>query len=286
MFDFVVASLADGVLLGFVYGIAAMGLSLIWGVMDVINLAHGSIMALGMFGVYLTFNGLGMNPYLALVLVAGAGLLLGLIIYVVAVHRVIDAPHLSTLLATFSVDMILLGIGTAIFTTSPRNVDFTMGSISAGPITLPWTRIAAALGAVLVAALLYLFLYRTRAGKAIRAVANNRAAAELMGIPSARVLALSFGLGTMLAAIAGGLISTFFPFTILAGGAYQLRSFVIGVLGGMGNPLGALVGGLILGALEGIIPAFMETSWVPVVEFILFVIILLVRPAGLLRSKT
>jgi len=90
----------------------------------------------------------------------------------------------------------------------------------------------------------------------------------------------------MLAAIAGGLISTFFPFTILAGGAYQLRSFVIGVLGGMGNPLGALVGGLILGALEGIIPAFMETSWVPVVEFILFVIILLVRPAGLLRSKT
>jgi len=286
MLDFIVASLADGLLLGFVYGIAAMGLSLIWGVMDVINLSHGPIIALGMFGIYLAFTGLGLNPYLTLPLVALAGLLLGILIYAVAVHRVIDAPHLSTLLATFSVNMIIIGIGTAVFTASPRNVDFSMGSVSLGTITLPWTRVAAALAAMLVTALLYLFLYRTRTGKAIRAVANNRAAAELMGIPSSRVLALSFGLGTMLAAIAGGLIATFFPFTILAGGTYELRSFVICVLGGLGNPLGALIGGLILGALEGIIPAFMETSWVPVLEFVLFVIILLVRPSGLLGSET
>jgi branched-chain amino acid transport system permease protein len=136
-----------------------------------------------------------------------------------------------------------------------------------------------------VTVLLYLFLYRTRPGKAVRAVANNRAAAELMGIPASWVLALSFGLGTMLATISGGLISTFFPFTILAGGPYELKSFVICVLGGLGNPLGALIGGLLLGALEGIIPAFMETSWVPVLEFVLFVIILLVRPTGLLGGK-
>ncbi|MFQ5814726.1 MAG: branched-chain amino acid ABC transporter permease, partial [Anaerolineae bacterium] len=150
--------------------------------------------------------------------------------------------------------------GTAVFTASPRNVDFTLGSISLGPITLSWTRVAAALAAVLVTALLYLFLYRTRPGKAIRAVTDNRAAAELMGIPASWVLALSFGLGTMLAAISGGLIATFFPFTILAGGSYELKSFVICVLGGLGNPLGALIGGLILGALEGIIPTFMETK--------------------------
>jgi branched-subunit amino acid ABC-type transport system permease component len=107
-----------------------------------------------------------------------------------------------------------------------------------------------------------------------------------MGIPTNWMLALSFGLGTMLAAISGGLIATFFPFTILAGGSYELKSFVICVLGGLGNPLGALIGGLLLGALEGIIPAFMETSWVPVLEFVLFVLILLVRPQGLLGSKT
>jgi branched-subunit amino acid ABC-type transport system permease component len=137
-----------------------------------------------------------------------------------------------------------------------------------------------------VTGLLYLFLYRTRPGKSIRAVANNRAAAELMGIPTSRVLALSFGLGTMLAAIAGGLIATFFPFTILAGSRYELKSFVICVLGGLGNPLGALIGGLLLGALEGVIPTFIETSWVPVLEFVLFVLILLVRPTGLLGSET
>jgi branched-subunit amino acid ABC-type transport system permease component len=137
-----------------------------------------------------------------------------------------------------------------------------------------------------VTALLYLFLQRTRPGKAIRAVSDNRAAAELMGIPTSWILALAFGLGTMLAAISGGLISTFFPFTILAGGSYELKSFVICVLGGLGNPLGALVGGLLLGALEGVIPAFMETSWVPVLEFILFILILLVRPQGLFGSKS
>ncbi|HHN93150.1 MAG TPA: branched-chain amino acid ABC transporter permease [Anaerolineae bacterium] len=286
MIDFLIASLTDGLLLGFVYGIAAMGLSLIWGVMRVINLSHGATIALGMFGIYLAFTGLGMNPYLTLPLLAAASLLLGILVYFVAVHRVIDAPYLSTLLATFAVNMIVIGIGTAIFTTSPRNVDFSLGSLSLGPITVTWARVLAALAAAVVTGLLYLFLYRTRLGKSIRAVSNNKAAAELMGIATSWVLAFSFGLGTMLAAISGGLIATFFPFTILAGGGYQVKGFVICVLGGLGNPLGALIGGLILGAMEGIIPAFMETSWVPVLEFILFVIILLVRPTGLLGSKT
>jgi len=286
MGDFLIASLVDGLLLGFIYGIAAMGLSLIWGVMNVINLSHGPIIALGMFGVYLAFTGIGLNPYLSLVLVAVGGLLLGVLIYWGAVHRVIDAPHLSSLLATFAVNMIIIGIGTALFTTSPRNVDFTLGSLALGPITVPWTRVAAALASALVTALLYLFLQRTQPGKAIRAVSDNRAAAELMGIPTNWILALAFGLGTMLATISGGLIATFFPFTILAGGSYELKSFVICVLGGLGNPLGALVGGLLLGALEGVIPAFMETSWVPVLEFVLFILILLVRPQGLFGSKS
>jgi branched-chain amino acid transport system permease protein len=258
MFNILLPSLADGLLLGFVYGIAAMGLSLIWGVMNVINLSHGPIIALGMFGIYLTFSIFGLNPYLAVIIVAVLGLLLGIVIYAIAVHRVINAPHLSTLLATFSVNMIMIGIGTAILTTTPRNIDFTLGRISLGPITLLWTRIAAALAAILVTALLYLFLYRSRPGKYIRAVANNRTAAELMGIPSA----------------------------ILSGTRFEVKSFVICVLGGLGNPLGALIGGLILGSLEGLIPVFMPTTWVPVLEFGLFVLILLVRPSGLLGKKS
>jgi branched-subunit amino acid ABC-type transport system permease component len=279
------ASLIDGLLLGFVYGLAAMGLTLIWGVMRVINLAHGPIIALGMFGVYLLFAQAGVHPYVGLFVVALLGLLSGVLIYAVAVHRVLNAPHLSTLLATFSVNMMIIGVGTALFTTTPRNVNLSLGSLTLGPVVLLGTRLVAALAALLIAAALYLFLYWTTLGKMVRAVASNRAAAELMGIPSTRILALSFGLGTMLAATAGGLIATFFPFTILSGGTYELKSFVICVLGGLGNPTGALLGGLILGVLEGLIPVFLPTGWVPVIEFAMFVLLLLVRPQGLLGER-
>jgi len=283
--NLLLTSLPDGILLGFVYGLAAMGLTLIWGVMNVINLSHGPIITLGMFGTYFFFIRLGINPYLGLFMVAALGLVLGIMIYFVAVHRVINAPHLSSLLATFSVNMIIIGIGTAIFTTSPYNVDFNMGSFQLGNTTILGTRLIAAVIAILITGGLYLFLYKTRPGKHIRAVANNRDAAELMGIPSTRILALSFGIGTMLAAASGALIATFFPFNILSGSSYELKSFVIGVLGGLGNPVGALFGGLILGVLEGIVPAFMNTSWVPVIEFGLFVLILLVRPTGIFGAK-
>jgi branched-subunit amino acid ABC-type transport system permease component len=279
------AFLIDGLLIGFVYGIAAMGLTLIFGVMNVINLAHGPIIALGMFGVYLLFTNIGLNPYIGIVLVAAGGLLLGMIIYVVAVHRVIDAPHLSSLLATFAVNMIIIGLGTAAFSTNPRTVVVDLGSVDMGPTTIQGTRIVAALACILITVALYAFLRRATLGKYVRAVANNRAAAELMGVPSARILAFSFGLGTLLAAVAGGLIATFFPFTILSGGTFELKSFVIAVLGGLGNPVGALVGGLILGVLEGIIPAFIDTTWVPVIEFLLFVLILMIRPTGLMGAK-
>jgi branched-chain amino acid transport system permease protein len=161
-------SLVDGLLLGFVYGIAAMGLTLIFGVMDVINLAHGPLIALGMFGVYIAFTSLGWHPYVALIAIAVLGLLLGVVIYAIAVHRIINAPHLSSLLATFAVNMIIIGVGTAIWTTSPYNVDFSLGSAELGTVTLLWTRVAAAVASLSVTGLLYLFLYRTRPGKYVR----------------------------------------------------------------------------------------------------------------------
>jgi branched-chain amino acid transport system permease protein len=283
----ILASLVDGLLLGFVYGLAAMGLTIIFGVMDVINLAHGPIIALGMFGLFFFSgaSGLGLHPYIAVLLVAALGLGFGFAMYFAAVHRILDAPHLSSLLATFAVSMMIIGIGTAIFTTSPRNLEFSMGNWQLGAVTLLGTRVIAALISILTTVSLYLFLYRTSPGKAIRAVANNRDAAELMGIPSTQTLALSFGIGTMLAAMAGALIATFFSFTILSGTAYELKSFVIVVLGGLGNPTGALIGGLILGALEGVAPVFIPVSWVPVIEFVLFVLILMIRPTGLMGGR-
>ena len=278
-------SVVDGLMLGFVYGVAAMGMTLIWGVMRVINLSHGPLIALGMFGTYFLFMGLGLNPYLGLLLIAVVGLAAGFVIYGVAVHRVINAPYLSSLLATFAVSMMIIGVGTATLSTSPFNVDFSLGSVTAGPLTIPGTRVMAALASILVALLLNLFLYRTKPGKAIRAVSNNRGAAELMGIPSNRILALSFGIGAMLAVVAGGVIATFFPFTVLSGGDYQLKSFVIGVLGGLGNPIGALVAGLLLGMVEGVVPMFMPVGWVPVLEFGLFIAVLVFFPNGLFGAR-
>jgi branched-subunit amino acid ABC-type transport system permease component len=283
--DALLASSVDGLMLGFIYGLAAMGLTLIFGVMRVINLAHGPVIALGMFVVLLLSTGLGLNPYLGLVVALLAGLVFGIGMYYVAVQRVINAPELTTLLATFSVNLMIIGLGTVLFTTSPRALDISLGSVSAGPVTILGTKAVAVAFAILVAVALYFFLYRTRLGKSIRAVANNRAAAELMGINSSRVLALSFGIGTMLASVSGALLSTLFSFTILSGGTYETKSFLVVVLGGLGNPTGALLGGIVLGLLEGVATVFMPVSWVPIFEYVIFVLILLLRPAGLLGAR-
>lgn len=283
--DALIPSAIDGLMLGFVYGLAAMGLTLIFGVMKVINLAHGPVIALGMFAVLVLSQTFGINPYIALALVLVLGLVFGVVMYFVAVDRVIDAPELTTLLATFSVNLMIIGIGTVIFTTTPRAVDIDLGALRGGGITILGTHIVAVLISIVVAAALYAFLFRTRLGKSIRAVANNRNAAELMGIDSRRMLALAFGIGTALAMTAGGLLSTLFSFTILSGTTYEVKSFVIVVLGGLGNPTGALVGGIALGLLEGVATVFIPVSWVPVLEYVIFVLVLLVRPSGLLGSR-
>jgi branched-chain amino acid transport system permease protein len=275
------ASSLDGLMLGFLYGLMAMGLTLIFGVMKVINLAHGPVIMLGMFLLLVLQQGLGINPYVGLLAAIVLGLLLGIGIYLIALNRVINAPELTTLLATFSVNLMIIGLATVVFTTSSRTVNVNLGTLPLGPATLQGTRLAAAVVAVLVAAGLYLFLYRTRTGKSIRAVANNRAAAELMGINSTWMLAVSFGLGTMLAAVAGGLLATLFSFTVLSGSVYEVKSFVIVVLGGLGNPTGALIGGIVIGLLESVTTIVIPVSWVPVIEYVVFVVILLIAPSGL-----
>lgn len=283
MFYDVIASLINGVLVGAIYGLAAIGLTLIFGVMNVINLMHGATIALGMFALYFLVTALGVGPYLALLPVLAAGFVAGIIVYWVAVHRVIGSSDLMSLLATFAVSMVIIGVGTAVWSTSPYNVNVSLPSVSMHGYTIPGTQIAAALLALIIAVLLYLFLHFTRLGKAVRAVANNREAAELMGIPTHWVLAISFGIGIAIAAAAGLLVATLFPFTILSGAAYELKSFVVVVLGGLGNPAGALLGGILLGLIEGGVAPFVNVSWTPVIEFSLFVIILIAYPRGLFR---
>ncbi|CAK0759671.1 branched-chain amino acid transport system permease protein [Azospirillaceae bacterium] len=281
----ILASMLDGVLVGAVYGLAAIGLTLIWGVMDVINLTHGAMIALGMFGLYLLFDQTGIMPYAALVPVAAGGFVVGLVIYWSAVHRMIGRPHLMSLLATFSVNMVLIGLGTIAWSTSPYNINYSVPGVSLDNYTFTGNHLLAAVAAVLIAGGLYLYLHHTRGGKAIRAVASNKRAAELMGIPSSKVLARAFGLGIALAAVSGALIATLFPFTVLSGGSYELKSFVVTVLGGLGNPAGALMGGILLGLIEGGLTPFIAVSWIPVIEFGLFVLILIAFPSGLFAKS-
>jgi branched-chain amino acid transport system permease protein len=282
----ILASLIDGILVGSIYGLSAMGLSLIWGVMDVINLTHGAMIALGMFGMYLLFGAVTINAYVLLLPLIAGGFLLGVAVYCIAVHWVIGRPILMSLLSTFAVNMIIIGIGTAVWSTSPYNVNFSLPGITMGNYTFTGNHIAAAIAAVVIALALQAFLYRTRMGKAIRAVAENREASELMGISSTTILAVAFGIGIALAVASGALVSTLFPFTILSGSVYQLKSFVVTVLAGLGKPLGALAAGVMLGILEGLVTPFIAVSWIPAIEFGLFVVVLVLFPRGLFGEAT
>jgi branched-chain amino acid transport system permease protein len=281
----IVASIIDGVLVGLVYGLAAMGLTLIWGVMDVINLTHGAMIVAGMFALYLLASALGVSPYLTLPPVLVGGFFVGVLLYWIAIHRMVGRPPLMSLLSTFSVNLILVGLGTAVWGTALFNVEVSLPSITMGRYTFPGAHILAAVLAAIIAGVLYLFLHYTRWGKAVRAVANNRQAAELVGVPTTRVLALTVGAGVALASVSGMLIGTLFPFTVLSGDAYQLKSFVVTVLGGFGNPVGALLGGVALGLLEGAVTPFVPVSWTLVIEFVLFVLVLIAFPGGLFASR-
>jgi branched-chain amino acid transport system permease protein len=281
----ILASIIDGLLVGLVYGLAAMGLTLIWGVMDVINLTHGTMVVAGMFALYFLANALGISPYLALPPVLIGGFIVGVALYWLAVHRMIGRPPLMSLLSTFAVNLVLIGAGTGIWGTALFNVEVSLPGISIGRYTFPGAHILAAVLAAVIAGALYLFLHRTRLGKALRAVANNREAAELVGIPSTRLLAIAFGCGVSLAGVAGLLIGTLFPFTVLSGDGYQLKGFVVTVLGGFGNPVGALLGGVALGVLEGAVTPFVPVSWTLVIEFALFVLVLIAFPGGVFARR-
>src|SRR5260370_4158160 len=242
----ILASIIDGVLVGVVYGLAGMGLTLIWGVMDVINLTHGMMIVAGMMGLYLLAGAFDISPYFTLPPVLIGGFFVGVALYWIAVHRMMGRPPLMSLLSTFSVNLILVGLGTAIWGTALFNVNVSLPGVTIDRYTFPGAHILAAVLAAVIAGALYLFLHYTRLGKALRAVANHREAAELVGIPTTRVLAIAVGCGVALAGVSGMLIGTLFPFTILSGDGYQLKSFVVTVLGGFGNPVGALLGGVAL----------------------------------------
>ena len=287
-------NLIQGLVLGAIYGMATMGLSLIFGVLKVVNVGHGAFIMVGAFVTLWLFTALGINPIWATPFAFVIGMAIGFIFYYSAMRRLIKAPELASLLATFAMGMVLEEIVKIIFGSEFRGYNWAVGKINLTITVLPMTKIYACIGSILIAILLYFWFKKTRAGTAIRSVVEDSEGARVCGVNVGGVYALSFALGIGLTVASGGLLTMFIPVGInpYMGGAYTLKAFVIAVLGGLASPYGAFFGGLVFGLIENgsytlfaLLPGVEPFALTRFLSFVILLVILLVRPTGLLRGK-
>jgi branched-chain amino acid transport system permease protein len=275
----------SGLLAGSLYALVALGLGLIFGVMRVLNVAHGPLMMLGAYTTFWLFQWLGLNPYLSLLLSMPLLFVIGVVLQRFLVRRVVDAPELSSLLLTFGVSIALVNLAQLAFTSDLRSVEFLTGSFLVGPFALSKPRLAAAAFAVAITIAAFVFLRATRLGKAIRAVSQSREVAQVCGIDVQRIHLLAFGIGSALAAAGGTLVAVMVAIQPEMGQIYTFKSFLVIVLGGAGNYPGALLGGLLLGLVEQLASLFLTTQVNEAVAYVLLVLVLLIRPTGLLKGR-
>ena len=287
-------NLIQGVVLGAVYGMATMGLSLIFGVLKVVNVGHGAFIMVGAFVTLFLFSSLGINPIIAIPVAFMVGIALGLIFYYTTIRKLIKAPELATLLATFSMGVLLEELVKLIFGSEFRGYNWAVGKIDLGITVLPLAKLYACVGSILIAVLLYLWFKKTRAGSAVRSVVEDSEGARVCGVNVGGAYALSFSLGIGLTVASGVLLTMFIPVGInpYMGGGYTLKAFVIAVLGGLASPYGAFFGGLVFGLIEN--GSYTLFAYIPGVEpfaltrflsFVILLVILLIRPTGILRAK-
>ena len=276
-------AVVSGLLLGGVYGLVASGLTLIFGVLRIINFAHGAVMMLGMYASYWLWVWLGVDPYLSVLLTAPAFFVLGMGIQRVVIEPNRAAAEHNQLLLTLGLALFLENLALVLWQGDFRTlrVPYANASFVIGDALVEVSRLVAAGGAVLIALALFVFLRRTDVGKAIRALAEEREGAMLVGIDVARIRAVAFGIGSACVAVAGALITPFFYIAPDVGESFNIMAFVVVVLGGMGNFIGALVGGLIVGLAESLGAALLPGSLKQLVVFVIFVLVLLFRPEGL-----
>lgn len=279
--------LANGLVLGGLYACIAAGFSLVWGVLNIINILHGSFIVLGGYLAFYAYGLAGIHPFLSVLIAAPLFFALGYVLQRGLINRMIAAPVLLTLTLTFGLDLMLSNAMLAGFTADFRKIilDPPLGTAFLGPVVLPVDRLMATALAIGLLALLYLTLSRSRIGRAIVAVRMDREAAALMGVRVKDVYAITFGLGALMAGVSGPLLALIFPISPLSGPAYLGKAFVVCVLGGLGSVPGALVGGLTLGLAESFGSLWFGPEHATTLAFILLILILLVRPEGLLGRK-
>jgi branched-chain amino acid transport system permease protein len=279
--------LINGLLLGGLYSCIAVGFSLVWGVLNIINILHGSLIILGAYAAYFAFTLFGINPFV-FVPVAGVALFaLGYALQAGVINRVMGAPVLITLTLTFGLNLILENAMILAFKADYRKViiDPPLGLIELGSAIVPRDRLYAMLLALLLVSALYALLRTTRIGRAIVAVRMDREAAALMGVNVPRIYAITFGLGAFMAGSAGSLMSVIFPISPLTSVAFLGKAFVICVLGGLGSIPGVMVGGIVLGILESFGALWLGPDYSTTIAFVLLLLLLMFRPTGIMGRR-
>ena len=277
--------LVNGLTLGALYACLAVGFSLVWGVLNVINMLHGSLIVLGGYLTYFAWQQWQLHPLVSLLPVSALIFVLGWALQAGMVNRLVRQPVLTTLTVTFGLDLVLYNAMNVVFDTTPRRVTLDMGTLAVGDVIVAWDRVLAFALALSLTGLLYLVMRTSRAGRAIVAVRMDRDAAALMGIRADRVYAITFAIGAGLAGACGALMAMVFPVTTNLSGLLLGKAFVVCVIGGLGTVPGALAGGLVLGLVESFAGHWFGPQNAVLVGFVLMLALLMTRPIGLLGRK-
>jgi len=275
----------SGMLAGALYSMVALGLALIFGVMRVINIAHGTLLMLGAYTTFWWFRLLGINPYVSLLVALPLMFFLGMLLQRTLVTRVVNAPELSSLLLTFGISIALVNMAQLAFTSDVRSVEFLTGAFLVGPFALSKSRLVAFAFAVAITAVAFWFLQKTKLGKAIRATSQSSEVAMICGVNVRRIHLFAFGIASALAAAGGSLVAVVVAIQPEMGQVYTFKSFLVIVLGGAGNYPGALLGGMLLGLVEQLSSLYLTTQLSEAVAYVLLVLVLLLRPTGLLGGR-
>ena len=264
-----------------------IGLSVAWGVTNLINLAHGTMIIIGAYITWLLATRTGIDPLLAMPAAGAALFLFGYALQRLLLNRVIRTSVFMTLILTFGLDMVLINVLLELFSADVRSIvtPYSVGVLELGGIRLPHTQLAVFAIALLLTLLLHLFMTRTRTGRAIRATAQNARAAAVLGIDTANLYAVAFGIGAAMAGAAGSLVTVVYTFSPVTGDGFTMKSFVVVLLGGLGSMKGAIVAGMLLGITENLVSGLLAPGYRDAVSFFLLVLILVFRTHGLLGSR-
>ncbi|MCX8117347.1 MAG: branched-chain amino acid ABC transporter permease [Desulfobacterota bacterium] len=275
--------LIRGVMLGSLYGLVGMGLTLVWGVVGIVNIAHGEFVMLGAYLAFWSFTLLRLNPLLSVVLAIVIFFFAGTVIHRRVTERLTRAPELSALILTFGMSIFLWNLAQFFWTNTYRSVPYLTGNFTLFGLVLAKSKAVSFLLSVALTAALFAFLKYSKTGKGIRATAQNPEVALVCGIDTVKMRAFTFGMGIALAGAAGSIVSLQWVIFPQMGTSYVSKAFAIVVLGGLGHIQGALAGGLILGILESLVTQYWSAKMAQIIPSVTILLILLFRPTGLFR---